>query len=39
MKVRLGGEEYETELASDTRTDASIRALMQAVIRDYAYCL
>ena len=39
VKVRLGGEEYETELASDTRTDASIRALMQAVIRDYAYCL
>ncbi len=39
VKVRLGADEYETALASDTRTYAPLKALMEAVIRDYAYCL
>ena len=39
MKVRLGQEEYETILADDTRTYAPLKALMETVLRDYAYCL
>ena len=39
VKVRLGADEYETVLASDARTYAPLKALMETVIRDYAYCL
>ena len=39
VKVRLGQEEYETILADDTRTYAPLKALMETVLRDYAYCL
>ena len=39
VKVRIGAEEYETKLSEDARTDAALKALMETVIRDYAYCL
>ena len=39
VRVRLGAEEYETTLSADTRTDPALKGLMEAVIRDYAYCL
>ena len=39
VRIRMGGQEYDTVLAADTRTHASIKALIETVIRDYAYCL
>ena len=39
VKIRLGGSEYETVLAQDTKTQASIKALIEAILKNYAYCL
>ncbi len=39
VKIRLGGEEYETVLAQDTKTYAPLKALIETILRDYAYCL
>lgn len=39
VKVRIGEEEYVTLLGSDAKTYAPIKAVMETVIKDYAYCL
>ena len=39
VKIRLGDAEYETVLAQDTTTYGPIRALIETILKDYAYCL
>jgi putative selenate reductase len=39
VKIRMGGAEYETVLAQDTTTHGAIKALIEAILKNYAYCL
>lgn len=39
VKIRLGDAEYETVLAQDTTTYGPIKALIETILKDYAYCL
>lgn len=39
VRVRVGGEEYETTLSEDRKTDPALVALMECMLRDYAWCL
>jgi putative selenate reductase len=39
VRVRVNGKEYDTLLAEDSKTDPALVALMECMIRDYAWCL
>ncbi len=39
VKLRLGGQVYETALATDTRTYEPLVRIMRAVVEDYGWCL